>query len=172
MRRHLFSFPYLSTVLLLSVMVLGVPLASAQATRPTQISIGLSKPAGPPAAFHQAKMCRFTSYGNPPLNFLPNLGQTQSKPGLLRGSGAQLLLPTSRPVLKLSGKPNYLIASAPKRWLVNVPGDTDYRTFDSYDLKYYGQRTPLVGWAILRIDQQLDSHPRLTRWLQVIEPQF
>ena len=145
MRRHLFSIPNLSPILLLSVLVLWVPLASAQATRPAQISIELSKPAGSPAAFHQAKVCLFTSYGKPPLNFLPPLSRTRAEPIVLRGSGYQLLLRTNGPVLELAGKPNYLIAKAPKEWLTNPPSSVDYQTFDSHDLKYYGGRTPLVG---------------------------
>ena len=172
MRRQLFSLPHLSPILLLSVLVLWVPLASAQATRPISISIELSKPAGSPAAIHQAKVCLFTSYGKPPLNFPPDLSQPQSEPRLLRGSGYQLLLPTNRPVLELAGKPNYLIANAPKEWLTNPPSNVDYQTFDSHDLKYYGGRTPLVGGAILRIAQQADSHPRITRLLLMIDPQF
>ena len=106
MRRHLFSIPHLSPILLLSVLVLWVPLASAQATRPTQISIELSKPAGSPAAFHQAKVCLFTSYGKPPLHFLPPLSQTRAEPIVLRCSGYQFLLRTNRPVIELAGKPN------------------------------------------------------------------
>ncbi len=45
MRRHLSSLPHLSPILLLSVLVLWVPLASAQATRLTRISIEHSKAA-------------------------------------------------------------------------------------------------------------------------------
>ena len=172
MRRHLFSIPHLAPILLLSVLVLWVPLASAQATRPTQISIELSKRTGSPAAFHQAKVCLFTPYGKPPLNFLPPLSQTRAEPIALRGSGYQLLHRTNGPVLELAGKPNYSIAKAPKEWLTNPPSSVDYQTFDSHDLKYYGGRTPLVGGVILRIAQQADSHPRITRLLLMIEPQF
>ncbi len=172
MRRQLSSLPDLLPILLLSVVVLWVPLAWGQAPRLTQVSFQPSDDAVPLGAFQEAKALLFTSYGKMPLSFAPNLSQIQSGPRPLCSSGDHLLLPTNRPVLELAGKPNYLITNAPKRWLANVPTDKDYQTFDSYDLKYWGHRTPLVGWAILRIDQQLDSHPRLTRWLQVIEPQF
>ncbi len=172
MRRYLFALPHLSPMSLLSVLVLWVPLASAQATRPPQISIEPSNGAVPLAAFHQAKMCLFTSYGKPPMNFLPTLRQTQSVPRPLCGSGHQLLLPKNRPVLELAGKPNDLIAKAPKEWLTDPPSNVDYQTSYSHDLKYYAGRTPLVGPAILRIAQQADSHPRVTRLLLMIDPQF
>lgn len=172
MCRQLFSLPHISPILLLSALVLWVPLASAQATRPLPISIELSKPVGPPAAFHQAKVRLLTSYGKPPLNFLPPLSQIQSGPRPLCSSGNQLLLPTNSPVLELARKPNYVIAKVPKEWLTNPRSNVDYQTFNSHDLKYYGGRTPLVGRAILRIDQQFDSHPRITRLLLMIDPQF
>ena len=172
MRGQLFSLPHLSFILLLSVVVLWVPPAWAQAPQLTQVSIEHSNDAVPLGAFQQAKMPLFTCYGNPPPSFPPNPGQTQSKPRLIRGSGDQLLLPTNRPVRELAGKPDYVIAKAPKEWLTNPPSNVDYQTFDSHDLKYYGGRTPLVGGAILRIAQQADSHPRITRVLLMIDPQF
>ena len=172
MRRQLSSLPHLSSILLLSVVVLWVPPAWAQAPRLTQGSFQHSNDAVLLGAFQQAKTPLFTCYGNPPPNFPPNPGQTQSKPRLIRGSADQLLLPTNRPVLELARKPNYLIAKAPKEWLTNPPSNVDYQTFNSHDLKYYGGRTPLVGGAILRIAQQADSHPRITRALLMIDPQF
>ena len=170
MRRQLFSLPRLSPILLLGVL-LWVPLALAQVTRPIQIEVEHSKPVGSYTALHQARMCLFTPYGKPPLNFLPKLTQTQSEPGRLPGSGYQLFRPTNRPVLELAGKPSYLIANLYKRWLTDLPSNVDYQTFDSHDLKYYGG-TPLVGGVILRIAQQADSHPRITRLLLMIDPQF
>ena len=170
MRRQLSSLPHLSSILLLSVVLLWVPPASAQAL--TQVPIQTSNDAVPLGAFQQAKPPLFTCYGNPPPSFLPNLREIQSKPGLIRGGGDQLLLPTNRLVLELVRKPNYVIAKAPKDWLTNPPSNVDYQTFDSHDLKYYGGRTPLVGGAILRIAQQADSHPRITRVLLMIDPQF
>jgi hypothetical protein len=172
MRRQLSSLPLLSSILLLSVVVFGVPLAWAQAPRLTQVSFEHSNDAVPLGAFQQAKTPLFACYGNPPPSFLPNLREIQSKPGLIRGSSDQLLLPTNRPVRELAGKPNYVIANAPKEWLTKLPSNVDYQTFYSHDLKYYGGRTPLVGGAILRIAQQADAHPRITRVLLMIDPQF
>ena len=172
MSRQRFSLSHLSPILLLGVLVLSVPLAWAQATQPIQASIELSKYAVPLGASRQAEMPLFTSYGKTPLNFPPNLSQTRSKPGLLRDSGRQLLLPTNRSVLELAGKPNFLIPKAPREWLTNPPDDDDYQAPASHDLTYYASRTPLFGPAILRIAQQADSHPRITRLLLMIDPQF
>jgi hypothetical protein len=172
MRRQCFSLPHLPPIVLLGFLVLCVPLAWTQRTLLTkQTTIQLSDHAVPLAAFPQAKT-RLTSYGKMPLNFTPNLGLTQSGPGFSsRGSGYHLLPPT-KPLPGLDSKANYLIASAPPKWQTNVPTHTYNQGIYPRDLEYYGRRVPLIGPTILHILKHADSHPRVTRVLQLLKPQF
>jgi len=175
MSRQRFALLYLSPILLLSLLVLCVPLTWAQRTLlAKQTSIQLSKYSVSRAAAPEAQTHLSSFHGEMPLSFTPNLGQTG--PGLKfisRGAGYDLLLPTSKSVVELGAKANYLIVNAPTPWLANVPDNVHHRTVYTRDLQYYGQRVPLVGRTILRIARQADFHPRVTRVLRIlINPQF
>jgi hypothetical protein len=173
MRRQCLSRPHLPPIVLLGLLLLCVPLAWTQKTLLTkQTSIQLSAHAVPLVAFPEAKTRLFPSYGKMPLSFTPNPGQTQSGPGFSpRGSGYHLLPPT-KPLLGLDSKANYLIAYAPPKWQTNVPAHTYYQRVYPRDLQYYGRRVPLIGPTILHILKQADSHPRVTRVLRLLNPQF
>jgi len=169
MSRQRFALLHLSPILLLSLSVLCVPLTWAQTTLlGKQTSIQFSKYVVP----LQTRLLPF--HEEMPLSITPNLGQTE--PGMRfisRGAGYDPLLPTNEPVVQLGAKANYSIANAPTRWIANAPNNVHQRTVCTRDLQYYGQRVPLVGQTILRIARQADSHPRVTRVLQLlINPQF
>jgi len=173
MHRRCFSLPHVSSLILLGLLVLCVPLAKAQRTLLTkQISIQLSYHAVPPVAFPEAKTLLFPSYGKMPLSFTPNQGQTQSGPGFSSRDSSYHLFSQTTPVLGLDGKANYLIGNAPQKWQTNVPTHTYYQSVYPRDLQYYGHRAPLVGPTILHILKKADSYPRATRVLQLLLPQF
>jgi hypothetical protein len=172
MRRQCFSRSHLWPFVLLGL--LCVPLAWTQRTLLTkQTSIQLSYNAVPVAAFPGAQTRLFPSYGKMALSFTPNLGPTQSRPGFpSRGSGYHFL-PSTMPLLPgLDHKADYLIVNPPQKWQTSVPIDAGYQRDYPRDLQYYGHRVPLVGPAILLILKQADSHPRVTRVLQLLKPQF
>jgi hypothetical protein len=174
MHGQCFYVPHVSAIVLLGLSVLCVPLAWAQRTLLTkQTSIQLSDHAVPLAAFPEAKTSLFPSYKKIPLSFTPNLGQPQSGPGFSsRASGIHLLFPPNKPALGLDSKANYLIGNDPERWQTHVFTHTYYQRAYPRDLQYYGQRAPLVGSSILHILKQADSHPRVTRVLQLLKPKF
>ena len=151
--------------------MLCVPLAWAQPLRPTLVSIEPSNDAIPAGGF-QAEKPLFASYGKAPLNLPTNLNPTQSGSTAVSGSSNRLLVPTIRSIRELAGGPKNLIPGTPKEWLTIPSSEVDDQTLYTHDLKYYGSRTPLVGPAILRIAQQADAHPRITRVLLMIDPQF
>jgi hypothetical protein len=167
MRRR-FSLPHLPV--LLGLLMLCLPLAWTQRTLLTkQTSIQLSDHAVPLAAFPEGKTRLFTFYGKMPLSFTPNPGQTQSGPGFSSRGSDYHLLPATKPLRGLDSKANYLIANAPPKWQTKVPPHTYYQP---HALQYYGQHVPLFGPIILHIPKQSDSHPRVTRVLQLLKPQF
>ena len=160
-----------STIVLLGISMLWVAVAWAQAPRLTQDSVEASPDAATPECCQQAGKPLFTSREKP-LILTPNVGQAESDRGPLRRASDQFLLSSKRPVLELAEKPNYLIDNAPKRWLADVTGDEGHQTFSSLDLKYLAGRTPFIGPTILRLAQQADAHPRITRLLMTLDPQF
>jgi hypothetical protein len=166
-----FSVPHLSPVVLLGLWVLCVPLAWTQRTQLTkQTAFQLSDHGVSLAAFPEDKTQPFSSYGKMPLGFTPNVSQAQS--GSSRASGIHLLFPPNKPTLGLDNKANYLIGNAPQKWQTDVLPHTHYQRAYPRDLQYYGQRAPLVGSSILRILKQADSHPQVTRVLQLLKPRF
>jgi hypothetical protein len=173
MCRQCFSLPQWLPVVLLGLLVLCVPLAWTQRILLTkQTSVQLSDHAVPLAAFPETKSRLFTSYGKMPLIFTPDPGQTQAGPGFSsRGSGYHLLPPT-KSLLGLDSKSNYLIARPPPKWQTNVPTPAYHHRVYARDLQYYGRRMPLIGPTILHVLKQADSHPRVTRVLQLLKPQF
>jgi hypothetical protein len=173
MRRQRFSLPHLWPIVLLGLLMLCVPLAWTQRTLlAKQTSIQISDHAVPQAAFPEARTRQFPSYGKMPLSFTPNLGQTQSGPGFPSYRSGYNLLPSTKTLLGLDSKANYLVVNAPQKWQTSVPTHTYYQRVHPRDLQYYGHRVPLVGPAILLILKQADSHPRVTRVLQLLKPQF
>lgn len=167
MSRQRFALPHLSSILLLNVLLLCVPVTWAQRTLVAkQNSIQFANFAVPFAAVPGAQTHLPSFRDTMPLSFTPNLGQTG--PGLgftSRSAGYDSLFPTNKPA-ELGAKANYWIA--PPRWLTNVPDNAPLRTVDKRDAQYYGRRVPVVGQTILRIARQADSHPRATRVLRLI----
>jgi len=168
MSRQRFALPHLSSILLLSLLVLSVPVTWAQKTPlAKQPSLQLAKYAAPFAAVPEAQTHLLPFHDNMPLSFTLSLGQ--AGPGLSfisRGAGYDPLLPTNKPVVELGAKANYWIA--PTRWLTNVPDNAHHRTVYTRDVQYYGRRITVVGQTILRIARQADSHPRATRVLRIL----
>jgi len=175
MSRKRFALLHLSSVFLLSLTLLLVPLTWAQRTLPAKAaSIQLAKYAVPVAAVSEAQPRLFFYHEEMALRVTLSLGQTGSELRLIsRGAGYHLLLPPNKSVVALGAKTNYLIGYAPTPWLANVPDNVHHRTPYARDIQYYGRRIPLVGETILRIARQADSHPRTTRVLRlIINPRF
>jgi hypothetical protein len=172
MSRQRFALPHLSSILLLSLFVVCVPVTWAQRTLlPKQTSIQLANYAVPFAAVPDAQTHLLPFHDTMSLSFSPPLGQTAPSLGFIsRGAGYDPLLLTTKPA-ELGAKANYWIAAP--RWLTNVPDDVHHRTVYTRDAQYYGRRLPVVGQTILRIARQADSHPRATRVLRlIINPMF
>ena len=127
MCRQRFFPTHVSPIVLLSLVMVCVPLAWAQAPRVAQGSIAPSTDAVALEAFQPAKGPLLTSYEDMPPNFPPQLSENQSGPRPLSGSGKQLLLQTNKPVLELAGKPNFLMPAASREWLTNPPDNVDYQ---------------------------------------------
>lgn len=166
MSRQHFALPHLSSILLLSVLALCVPVTWAQKTLlAQQNSIQLAKNVVPfgPGPVAQTNLLSF--HTTMPLSFTPNLGQTGPGLGFIsRGAGDDALLATNKPA-EPGAKANYWLAT---RWLTTVPDNVHPRTVYTRDMQYYGRRVPVVGQTILRIARQADSHPRATRILRLI----
>jgi hypothetical protein len=174
---HLWSFfpSHFPTIFLLTILMFWVAVALAQAPRPAQVSVEDSPRDVASWSFEQAKQAGkplLATKENPRLIFSLSAGKTESDRGLLRRSSDQFLLSSKGPVLELAKKRNYLMDTAPKPWLADVTAHEDNEASSSRDLKYYAGRTPLIGPAILRIAQQADAHPRVTRLLLTLDPQF
>jgi hypothetical protein len=144
----------------------------AQAPPPTEVSVEAPNDAIPVAPSRHSKVRLLTSDGKVSPNCEATLGQAPSQPKLVCAFSDPLLSVTNRSVLEMAGKQNDLSANAPRRWLANGSDDADDQSLSSRDLKYYGGRTPLIGKAIVRIAEEADSHPKITRMLLMIDPQF
>jgi len=174
MSRKRFALLHLSSVVLLSLTVLLVPLAWAQRTLPAEAtSIQLAKYAVPVAALSEAQTRVFFYHEGMALRVTPSFGQTGSALRLISHAGFHPLLPTNKSLVELGVKSNHLVGNVPTPWLANVPDNVHPRTAYASDIQYYGRRIPLVGGTILRIARQADSHPRTARALRlVINPRF
>ena len=155
---------------LLGIVVFCAPLGWAQAPPLTNVSIETSD--AMPVAPSQVKMRPLTSDGKASLYCGAILSQTQSELRPLCASGHPFLRVTNKSALELAGRQDDSSANAPKQWLTNESDGADDQSLSSRDLKYYGGRTPLIGKAIVRIAEQADSHPKITRMLLMIDPQF
>ena len=115
--------------------------------------------------------------------FLPNLGQTPSRPKFHTLNLAYPLSLTKNnapsdiwqfaKVDEPQFKANSFIGDAPTEWLTNeIPYNTlHYRAPDLGDqLQYYGHRIPWAGRIILGVSRQAQSHPRVFSLLEVIDP--
>jgi hypothetical protein len=116
MSRKRFALLHLSSVFLLSLVVLFVPLTWAQRTLPAQrISIQLAKYAVPVAAVSEAQTRLFFFHDEMALRFTPGL--TGSGLRLIsRSASYHPLLPTNKSVVELGAKANHLIGNAHAPW--------------------------------------------------------
>jgi hypothetical protein len=161
---------------LFNIVVLCTPLAWAQAPPLTEVAAKASEDAVPLASHPQAPSSQakllFTSSGKISPSCVGILSQTQSEAKLLCASSRALVTVADKSVSDLAAKQDYLSANPPKQWLTNPPDGLDYVSLFSHDLKYYGDRTPFIGKAIVRIAEQADAHRKITRVLLMIDPQF
>jgi hypothetical protein len=173
MNRQRFALPRPPPILLLSLLVLCASLAWAQRTLlAKQTSVQLSKYAVPLIAAPEAQTQRFLFHQEMPLSFTPSLGQTTSGLKFIsRGAWYEAAVPANKPMGKLSGEANYLIARPPATWLTNLPENEHPWTILPRDLLHYGQSLPFVGHTILHVARQVESHPRVLGVLwQLVQP--
>lgn len=161
---------------LLIIVVLCTSLAWAQAPPLTEVAAKASEDAVPLAPSQQVLSSQhkllFTSSGKISPSCVGILSQTQSEAKLLCASSRPLLSGPDKSMSELAGKQDYLSANTPKQWLTNPPDGLDYVSLFSHDLKYFGDRTPFIGKAMVRIAEQADAHRKITRVLLMIDPQF
>jgi hypothetical protein len=70
-------------------------------------------------------------------------------------------------------KANQFVAHAPTEWLTypNPQNTVHYRAPDWGDaLQYYGRRIPWAGRIMLEVGKQAESHPRVFRIFELIDP--
>jgi len=168
MSRQRFVFLHSSPILLLSL-AFCVPSTWAQRTAlAKQTPIQLAKPAVSLGAAPEAQTRLFFFQKEMSLSFTPNLGLTEAQLRFIaRGTGYDPVLPTNKPMVKLSNEANYWITSPPTRWLANVPDNEHPWTVVPHNLQYYGQHGPFVGQTIARLAQLADSHPRAAQILRL-----
>jgi hypothetical protein len=153
-----FALLPLSPVVLLSL-VFCVPLTWAQKTPPAkQTSIQFTKPTVLLGPVPETQTRWFFFPKEMPLSFPSNLGQTEAEVRFM-ARDFDAVFPTNQPVVELS---------PPKRWLANVAESEHPWTVWPREPLYYAQHLPLVGQTILHVAQQVESHPRITRVIQLL----
>jgi hypothetical protein len=184
MRGVLLSFSRRSPIPLVGLLLLSTPLLWGQRTSPPQkIPIQLLEPPAPFAGVSEAQTHLHLTYGQSPLTFKQNPGQTESGMTLfphypdhyrLPINADAALSPTPR-TAELWGKEKYLSGNTTSKWLTfaptygKVPRET---TYSVENLEHLAHHIPWVGPIILRIGQQAKAHPHFTRLLKVIKPRF
>lgn len=161
---------------LFSIVMFSASLAWAQARPLTEATAKASHDAVPLAPSQQALSSQakvlFASGGKTSPNCAGMLSQTQSEAKLLCASSRALPGVAGKSVSGLDAKQDRLSAHTPKQWLTSPSDGVDDPSLFSHDLKYYGDRTPFIGKAIVRIAEEADAHRKITRVLLMIDPQF
>ena len=183
MRGLVFSLSQLSSILLVSLIVLSTQLLWAQGKSSVEASpANLLDAPSHLASVAKARTHLFFADSGLPLSFKQTRGETQS--GIrffvpynagdyrLPSNTEAALSQAARTALRDQEK--HPISSVP-RWLTFAPinGKVHHETIYSIDQpEYYAQHIPWAGSLIVRICQQAEVHPRVTRVLKVFRPQF
>ncbi len=70
---------------------------------------------------------------------------------------------------------NYFIGGTPNKSFMFEPGYiklSNQMINRASDIDYYGRLIPFAGPIILRVAQQAEAHPRITRVLTILQPRF
>jgi len=184
MRGLFLSFPHLSPIVLVGLLVLSTHFLWAQRTSTLEESaVQLPDAPSQVAAVSEAQTHLHLTYKGLLLSFKQNQGQTESwmrffpdHTGYDRLSiNTNAVLNQDRETAEFWGKNKYFIGSAPTKWMTFAPtfGHVHHETIHgANDLEYYGHHIPWAGAVILRISQQVKAHPHITRALQVVQPRF
>jgi hypothetical protein len=184
MRGLVLSFSYLSSIMLVGLLLLSTRFLWAQKTLPLEkIPIQLLDTPAPFARVSEVQTPLHLTYRRLPLTFEQSQGQTDSRvrffphyPDYYRPLiTTNAALPPATRTTESRGKENYFIGHAPSKWRTfaltygKIPRET---TCCVRDLEHYGHRIPWAGSIILRILQQAKAHPHVTRVLTLLKPQF
>jgi len=190
MRGLFLSFPHLSPIVLVGLLVLSTHFLWAQRTLPLErIPIHLLDAPAPFARVSGVQMPLHLADRRLSLTFERNQGQTDTRMKFFPHYPGDYRLPTTTNAAlypatrtaerwgKLWGKEKYLMGSAPSKWRTfsfalkygKIPHET---TCCVGNLEYYGQRIPWASSILLRIVQQAKAHPHVARVLTVLKPQF
>ena len=190
MRGLTLSFPHLSPIVLVGLLVLSTQFLWAQTTLPLEkIPIQLLDTPAPFARVSEVQTPLHLTDRKLPLTFERNQGQTDSRMKFLPHYPGDYRLPTTTTAAlypatrtaerwgKLWGKERHLMGDAPSKWRT-FSFDLTYRKIPREttccvgDLEHFGRRIPWAGSIILRILQQAKAHPHVTRVLTVLKPQL
>lgn len=188
MRGSFLSFSHPSPIMLVGLLLLSTPFLWAQRTLPLEkIPIHFLETPASFARVSEVQTPLHLTDRKLPLTFERNQGQTDWRmkflphyPGDYRLPTTAALYPATRTAergAKLWDKDKYLMGNAPSKWRTfsfaltsgNIPRETMCCVGD---LENYGHRIPWAGSIILRILQQAQAHPHITRVLTVLKPQF
>jgi hypothetical protein len=186
MRGLFLSFPHLSPIVLVGLLVLSTHFLWAQRTLPLEkIPIHLLDTPAPFARVSEVQIPLRLTDRRLPLTFERNQGQTDSRMKFFPHYSGDYRLSTTTnaapyPATRTAerwGKEKYLMGSAKRKWRTfsfaltygKIPRET---TCCIGNLEHYGHRIPWAGSIILRIVQQAKAHPHVTRVLTVLKPQL
>jgi hypothetical protein len=182
MRGVVLSLSYLSSILLVSLLVLATHVLWAQRT-PEESGVRLPDAPSRVATVSEAQTHFHLTYKGLPLSVTQNQGQSESwlrflldhkrydRPTL--NTNARLNQNTE--TAEFWGKNKSFIGSAPTKWPTFSPtfGLVPHETIHGVDeLEYYGRHIPVAGSVILRIGQQAKAHPHITTVLKSVHPKF
>ncbi len=186
MRGLTLSFPHLSPIVLVGLLVLATHFLWAQTTLPLEkIPSHLLDTSAPFARVSEVQIPLNPTDRRMAVTFERNQSQSDSRMKFFPHYPRDYSLPiTTNAVLYPAlgtaerwGKEKYVIGGAPSKGRTfsfaltygKTPRET---TCCDGDLEHYGQRIPWAGSIILRILQQAKAHPHVTRILTVLKPQF
>jgi hypothetical protein len=176
------SLSYLSSILLVSLLVLSTHVLWAQRT-PEESDVRLPDAPSRVATVSEAQTHFHLTYERLPLTFRQNQGQSESWMRFLPDHtrydrlsiNSKAVLNQNTETAEFWGKNKSFIGSAPTKWHTFSPtfGLVHHETIHGVDeLEYYGRHIPWAGSVILRIGQQAKAHPHITTVLKSVHPKF
>jgi hypothetical protein len=168
MRGLFLSFPRLSPIVLVELLVLSTHFLWAQRILPLEkipIPIHLLDTPAPFAKVSEVQIPVHLTDRRLPLTFERNQGQTGSRMKFLPHYSGDYRLPTTTNAALYPATRTFSFALTYGK----IPRET---TCCVRNLEHYGHRVPWAGSIILRIVQQAKAHPHVTRVLTVLKPQL